>query len=415
MRRRRVFVSSSSLLVLLLLLGWLGLPSGIGELGGAWDREPGRFASEASAEARALVEAALAGLELERYTDHHVHALGLGVGGTGCWVNPHKLSWRHPWDRLQFEIYRSAAGIDDLANADAVYVERLLELIRRSGLGAGTHRLLAFDRHYRADGTTDEEHSEFYVPNDYALELAERNPELLAPTGSVHPYRADALDELDRLAARGVRWIKWLPSAMGIDPASERCDAYYERMAAHGMVLLTHGGEEQAVDASELQKLGNPLRLRRALDAGVRVVVAHCASLGTDVDLDDPEHRRVSSFELFLRLMDDERYAGLVFGEISATTQVNRMGALVELLARPDLHGRLVHGTDYPLPAVNVVIWTRALVGEGLLTPAERDALNEVYDYNPLLFDVALKRTVRHPETGSRFAASVFLEHPALE
>ena len=38
--------------------------------------------------------------------------------------------------------------------------------------------------------------------------------------------------------------------------------------------------------ASEMHDFGNPLRLRRALDAGVRVVVAHCASMGQDRDLD---------------------------------------------------------------------------------------------------------------------------------
>ena len=32
------------------------------------------------------------------------------------------------------------------------------------------------------------------------------------------------------------------------------------------LVLLSHGGEEKAVEAEEDQKLGNPLLLRRALD-----------------------------------------------------------------------------------------------------------------------------------------------------
>ena len=38
--------------------------------------------------------------------------------------------------------------------------------------------------------------------------------------------------------------------------------------------------------AGNPRRIGNPLRLRRALDAGVRVVVAHCASMGQDRDLD---------------------------------------------------------------------------------------------------------------------------------
>ena len=67
-----------------------------------------------------------------------------------------------------------------------------------------------------------------------------------------------------------------------------------------------------------------------------------------------------------------------------------------------------MNGSDYPLPAINIVIQTRALVRHGLLTAAEREALNEIYEYNPLVFDYVVKRTIRSPEGGVRFPASVF-------
>jgi predicted TIM-barrel fold metal-dependent hydrolase len=203
--------------------------------------------------------------------------------------------------------------------------------------------------------------------------------------------------------------MKWLPSAMGIDPADPALDPFYAEMQRLGIVLLTHAGEEQAVEADELQKFGNPLRLRRPLDAGVRVIVAHCASRGADVDLDDPAAPTVPSYKLFLRLMDDPRYSRLVFGEISALTQTNRVPEpLATLLARTDLHPRLVYGSDYPLPAINVFISTRKLCKHGFITAEERSLLNEIYDYNPLLFSLLVARTVRHPITGARFAPEVF-------
>ena len=49
-----------------------------------------------------------------------------------------------------------------------------------------------------------------------------------------------------------------------------------------------------------------------------------------------------------------------------------------------------------------------------MITMEERGRLNEIYHYNPLLFDFVLKRTLRHPDTGARFPASVFELHPAL-
>jgi predicted TIM-barrel fold metal-dependent hydrolase len=59
---------------------------------------------------------------------------------------------------------------------------------------------LAFDKHYRKDGSVNLEKTEFYVPNEYVFELAERYPELFVPNISVNPYRPDAIAELEKWA-----------------------------------------------------------------------------------------------------------------------------------------------------------------------------------------------------------------------
>jgi len=153
------------------------------------------------------------------------------------------------------------------------------------------------------------------------------------------------------------------------------------------------------------------LRLRRALDRGVHVIVAHCASDGRSRDLDDPAGGEAESFDLFLRLMDDPKYVGLVFGEISALTMYSRCERPLEtMLARTDLHARLVNGSDYPLPAVNALFRTSQLAKLGYITESERVALDEIYDVNPLLFDLVTKRCLKHPKLGTRFPESVFYE-----
>jgi hypothetical protein len=107
--------------------------------------------------------------------------------------------------------------------------------------------------------------------------------------------------------------------------------------------------------------------------------------------------------------MDEPQYEGLLFGDISAMTQFNRLpGPLRTLLQRQDLQRRLVNGSDYPLPAINVLIRTRDLVKHGFLDQPERRALNEIYHYNPLLFDFVLKRTVRLPGTDKRLSEAIF-------
>src|SRR5436190_12138921 len=166
---------------------------------------------------------------------------------------------------------------------------------------------------------------------------------------------------------------------MGVDPSDPQCDSFYQKIKELDLILLSHGGEEKAVEAEEDQKLGNPLLLRRPLDHGVKVIIAHCAGLGDNEDLDDPQRKRVPNFDLFLRLMDEKRYEGLLFADISAMTQYNRTGtSLTTILRRQDLHERLVNGSDYPLPAINVVIRTGALVKQGYITREERACLNEI-------------------------------------
>ena len=197
---------------------------------------------------------------------------------------------------------------------------------------------------------------------------------------SVHPYRKDALLELRKWAEKGVRLVKWLPNAMGIDPSDEMIDPFYRLMKQHGMVLLSHTGDEQAIEADDLQHLGNPLLLRRPLDMGVRVIMGHSGSLGESIDIESAGKPAVSNFDLFLRLMDDPKYAGSLYGDISALVQFNRFdGPLQTLLKREDLHPRLVNGSDYPLPAVNITIRTNGLRDAGFISDGEREALNEIY------------------------------------
>ena len=386
----------------------------INSLGGAFTKQPEDLGSGLSVKASDLIKRAFDDIDSSKLMDHHVHIAGLGVGGTNTFVNPKMLTWRHPFHRLKLKVYMSSAGVVDEDKADPQAVARLTRLVANIK-DHGKHRLLAFDKHYRRDGSVNLDKTEFYVPNEYVFELADRHPELFVPNISVNPYRPDAIAELEKWARRGARIVKWLPNAMGIDPSDPQCDPFYEKMKELDLILLSHGGEEKAVEAEEDQKLGNPLLLRRALDHGVKVIVAHCAGLGSNEDLDSKDRKVVDNFDLFLRLMNEKRYEGLVFGELSAMTQFNRAGKpLRTMLAREDLHERLVNGSDYPLPAVNLLIRTRPLVKQGYISPEEGESLREIYDYNPLLFDFVLKRTLRLPGTSKGFPASLFMSNPSL-
>ena len=169
---------------------------------------------------------------------------------------------------------------------------------------------------------------------------------------------------------------------------------------------------ERAVHVGDRQSLGNPLRLRRALDHGVRVIIAHCATMGDDQDLDRGANGPwVTSFELFSRLMDDARYEKLLSGDLSAVTQINRAGpALKRILERTDWHPRLLNGSDYPLPGIMPLFSVDHMVAEGFIAAPVAAVLSAIRQHNPLLFDFVLKRNLTYQ--GHRFSTNVFHTQP---
>jgi mannonate dehydratase len=170
--------------------------------------------------------------------------------------------------------------------------------------------------------------------------------------------------------------------------------------------LISHAGVERAVLGREAHDFGNPLRLRRALDAGVRVVTAHCASLGQDRDL-DRGGAMVESFSLFERMMSQPQYEKNLFADISAMTQVNRAGPhLAAVIERSEWHARLLNGSDYPLPGVMPIFSVDYLASLKLVDEKAAPILKEIRLHNPLLYDFVLKRHLR--SRGKAFAARVF-------
>lgn len=353
----------------------------------------------------AIVTEAFAGIAPEQVCDVHVHLVGTGDSGRGPWL-PAENGLLHPIEFVRRQVLMNAACVNRAA-VDESFVTRLHALAEGFPRGVKL-MLLAFDYHHDRLGQRVPSQSAFHVPDAYAAAAARRFPQRFEWAASIHPYRADAVGALTTARGAGARAVKWLPNSMGIDPASPRCDAFYEAMARTGTPLLTHAGEEATVNAREQQELGNPLRLRRALEHGVRVIVAHCATLGTGRDLDrGPNGPQVANFALFTRLMDDARYERSLFGDISAIVQRNRAReAFPALLTRQDWHARLLWGSDYPLPGVLPLISVKTLAEQGWLDRSEIPILSEVRRHNPVLFDFLLKR--RLSVDGKRFAAQVF-------
>ncbi len=365
--------------------------------------------------AKLLIDEAFEGLDSTKIIDYHTHIVGMGDCNSGTFVNQEMLSYLHPLRHLKFNMYLNAAGVKDTKKADAEYLITLINRIRNIP-HHGKYCLLAFEQNYNIDGTPNLKKTEFFVPNEYVFWLSEKYPDIFIPVISIHPYRKDALAELERWSYKGVRMVKWLPNEMNIDPSGDKCKNFYRKMKDKNLILLTHAGEEKAVDAEDDQRFGNPLLLKVPLDAGVKVIVAHCASLG-EVTVKDSQGKLIKrkNFDLFIEMMHEKKYERLLFADISAITQYNRMGTpLTTMLDDTVFHKRLVNGSDYPLPAIKFLIRTASLEKAGYITHDERKYLNEIFKYNPLLFDFVLKRTIKSPVTKRKFSDAVFMSNPLL-
>lgn len=395
LRRRRV---------LGLLAGGLGLTAAGWSLGKPALVNSCRTAVPDSLADGPWLRQAWSGIDPALVWDCHVHLAGLGDGESGIVVGPQLASALHPVHYVQRLFYMNAGCAHDApGGVDQAYAARLLNLCDAMPPGFKT-LLFAFAYFHDAQGRALPERSAFHVPNAWAARLAHNHPDRFEWVASIHPYRNGAGEALEQAIADGARAVKWLPAAMGMDPADPRCDAFYRVLAQHGTPLIVHCGEENAVKGGDTHALGNPLRLRRALDAGVKVVVAHCATLGSDTD----DHgRTVPSFDLFLQLMDETRARGLLHGDISAICQRNRDLAMIRrLLEREDLHDRLLHGSDYPLPGIVPLTSPQALASAGLLPREAVADLETLRQHNPLLFDFTLKRLLTWQ--GHSFSPAVF-------
>lgn len=323
--------------------------------------------------------------------DIHCHTAGIGAGGSGCFVSPAlRRSWR-------YRVYLKAFGVTDqeLENhGDALILQRLSASLAASRK-VDKAVVLAMDGVVDAAGELDREQTELYIPNDFLARELRRYPNLLFGA-SINPYRLDALQRLERVAADGAVLLKWLPSIQHIDPADHRLIPFYRKLIELGLPLLTHTGAESSFTWKK-DELADPERLRLPLSLGVTVIAAHCASNGRTDGRDN--------FASFLQL---SREFPNLYADISALTQVNRLGHLSRVLRRVPRSDMLLYGTDMPLLTTGITSpWFHFY---RLSPPVLSRILKEK---NPWDRDVALKIALGLPEPVLTRAASILRLPPA--
>lgn len=208
--------------------------------------------------------------------------------------------------------------------------------------------ILAFDAVHTRDGAFDLGNTHLYVTNDYVIELCRQYPKMLFGA-SVHPYRKDAVRELERCVQAGAVLLKWLPTTQNFNPSDERCIPFYEALAHHKLPLLCHTGGEQSLPNLD-KSTADPMLLKPALDRGVRVIMAHCGSRSTLWETDYCSN--------FIRLANEYEHC---YGDTSALNLPTRWYAFDRVLRDKVARTKLIHGSDWPIlpvPSPRAVGWS---------------------------------------------------------
>jgi predicted TIM-barrel fold metal-dependent hydrolase len=273
--------------------------------------------------------------------DCHVHICALTA--------EHGRMSRRLLDSMAFRFMRWRFGIlgeDDRAER-ALEAKLANTIVQTLELDASV--ILAFDAVYDDEGRFDDANTHLYVTNDYMIEVAARNPKMLFGA-SIHPYRKDAIAELEKCVAAGAVLMKWLPITQGMNPTDERCIPFYEAMAHHKLPLLCHTGGERSLPRVD-DELADPRLLTEALKRGVTVIGAHCGTRSAPGERDFVAE--------FVRMAEEYEH---FYGDTAALNLPTRWHAYEPIMDNPRVRKKLIHGSDWPIiafPPVKQLGWPR--------------------------------------------------------
>jgi hypothetical protein len=278
--------------------------------------------------------------------DCHVHLAALPDGDNGCYIAPRMLKST----LFRFLLWKHGLRPDLPGEANRKYVDDLLSELRGSRQ-VGKAVLLGMDGCYDENGILSRRETEFLISNRYVFDTVRTHPDVFLAGPSINPQRQDAVEEVHRCADAGAVLIKALPNAQRFNPADAAYKPFYRALAERNLPFLSHVGYEFSLIGKD-QSMGDPDRLRLALDEGVMVIAAHACSYG------------LMFHEKFLpTLLRFARHYPNFYADISALTLPNRLRMLLLLRRYPDIHDRLLFGTDYPLSVLHFAAWGRVALG----------------------------------------------------
>ncbi len=276
--------------------------------------------------------------------DVHVHMVA--KDRAGCKLSATMLT--EP--AFPYALVRSGVNLVDLMqDFDQTVEEHIVGLVCAAE-SVDKAVLLAMDGVY-TDGAYDDERTHFMVSNECVRRIAADKPDDILWGASVNPTRRDAVEVLEDC----LTWdpppslLKWIPNSQEFHPYCDVPEAFYECLGREGLPLLCHTGVEHAVHVArrpvDYQTYGNPRNLCKALDMGVTVIAAHCATRYFPWD----DYDGLYELAEMMALSQTKKPHWKLYADVSAMCNLTRAGIIDDVLEAIPAE-RMVLGSDYPVP-----------------------------------------------------------------
>lgn len=336
--------------------------------------------------------------------DMHCHVIGNGidinnVANDVYWYAKDNQHWftRIVANLVETDLKRMEGDLNrDGIISTAEYFELLYKLFSESKELDGIV-LLALDAFYSPKtGLLDEKRTDLWVSNRFLSEkVKELNARLQKETdpekrkkrfffgASVSPNNLKWKTELNYvLTETDAALIKLIPSTQNIRLMDVRHTDYYNTLASSNMPLLCHVGPEYSFPEGIRNKsLDNFRNLEKALECGVTVIAAHCATPVFPI-IDANETKE---FYKFMKSANSGEKVKL-WADTSALSLSTRLPFIQEILETFPPQW-LMHGSDFPIPIDG---WPHLPLITHDITPGEYIEISKTT--NPFDRDIKIKR-----------------------
>lgn len=267
-------------------------------------------------------------------------------------LNP-KVRFDRLFDRIAVRLFARSLGTDPAllkATPYDTYVNSMARTIRESH-AVEKVCLFGIDARLDEQGREIDRDRTVCAMNEDVVAVATRYPDQFIPFFSINPRRPNALELIEEQIEKGCRGAKFLQNYWGVDLNNERFIPYYEKLKQKNIPLIIHIGSEYSIHSfarfERIEMLDLPLA------TGVTVIAAHMGlgrinhKLRFWLNLSkDPRHFDEDYFRLLEMLRQHEN----LYADISAILAPLRARALRHLSEQQDVHGKILFGTDYPVP-----------------------------------------------------------------